>query len=139
MGLKVERSEELAVETGADIVKMRRRCGEVAREAGFRATDQTRFMTAASELARNALVHGGGGHAVVEHVRRTEDGRAGLRLTVEDTGPGIDDVDRAFEDGYTSGKGLGLGLGGARRLADDLRIETGPGRGTRVVLTKWLR
>lgn len=138
MTLRVETSESLPVASLGDIVKVRRRCGTLARELGFRSSDQTRVMTAASELARNAVVHGGGGRAHIE-VLRDVDGRHGVRLTVEDEGPGIEDVERALQDGFSSGEGLGLGLGGARRLADELEVQSEAGHGTRVVLTKWCR
>lgn len=134
----VEWSEELPLETDRDIVIVRRRCRDAAREIGFRSTDQTRLMTAASELARNTVLHGGGGLAHVQRLARA-DGRAGLRLIVEDRGPGIHDIAQAMQDGFSSGRGLGLGLSGARRLSDDLQIESRPGELTRMVLTKWLR
>ncbi|MET9666274.1 anti-sigma regulatory factor [Streptomyces sp. NPDC006475] len=103
--------------------------------AGFGLVDQTRIVTAASELARNAYVHGGGGTLAIEHVRRT--GQRGLRLSVTDQGPGIADVDRALTDGYTTGAGLGHGLGGARRLMDEFQVDTAPGQGTVVVALRW--
>src|SRR5215475_6184317 len=99
--------------------------------------DQTKLVTAASELARNTLIHGGGGHARVEPV--TNGRRNGLRLVFTDQGPGIEDVDRAFADGYSTGGGLGLGLSGARRLMDEFELVTTIGQGTRVAAVKWER
>lgn len=103
--------------------------------AGFGIVDQTRVVTAASELARNAYVHGGGGTLTVEIVRRL--GTTGIRLTVKDAGPGIDDVEAALTDGFTTGPGLGHGLGGARRLMDDFALRTEAGQGTVVTATRW--
>ena len=133
--MTVERSELLEVRTANDIVRVRQRMREWAVEAGFSLVDQTKVVTAASELARNTLEHGGGGTARVELL--ADGGRRGLRLTCEDTGPGIADVQLALRDGYTSRGGLGLGLGGARRLVSDFAIESRPGEGTRVTVTRW--
>jgi serine/threonine-protein kinase RsbT len=102
---------------------------------GFNLVDQTKIVTAASELARNTLQHGGGGSVTIDSLEDT--GRQGLRLTFEDTGPGIPDVQLALRDGFTTGTGLGLGLSGARRLSNDFRIESRVGEGTRVVITRW--
>lgn len=99
--------------------------------------DQTKIVTAASELARNTLVHGGGGNAEIELV--TEHGRTGLRACFIDAGPGIPDVDLALSGGYTTGKGLGLGLSGSRRLVDAFELDTNVGVGTRVTVIKWKR
>jgi serine/threonine-protein kinase RsbT len=97
--------------------------------------DLTKMVTAASEIARNTLDYGGGGTLTIEELR---DGiRQGVRLIFEDQGPGITDVDRAMTDGYTSGTGMGLGLGGTKRLVDQFEIESTPGQGTRVAITKW--
>ena len=104
-------------------------------DLGFGLVDQTKIVTAASELARNALIYGGGGH--VEIARMTAGARTGLRLTFVDEGPGIDDIQLAMKDGFTSGTGLGLGLGGARRLASEFAIESKPGHGTRVTIIRW--
>ena len=97
--------------------------------------DQTRIVTAASELARNTLEYGGGGRARIDVIR--EGVRIGLRITFEDKGPGIANLELALTDGYTTGRGLGLGLGGARRLMNDFQIESKPGEGTRVVVVRW--
>src|SRR6476469_3368044 len=131
----VERNEVLEVRTTNDIVRVRQRMREWAVEAGFSLVDQTKIVTAASELARNTLEHGGGGTARVELL--ADGGRRGLRLTCEDHGPGIADLQLALKDGYTSRDGLGLGLGGARRLVNEFAIESRPGEGTRVTITRW--
>ncbi|WP_264775315.1 anti-sigma regulatory factor [Deinococcus aetherius] len=101
----------------------------------FSLVEQTKLVTAASELARNTLVHGGGGVARLERVEGG--GRVGLRMTFEDQGPGIPDVGRALQDGFTTGSGLGLGLGGSKRLVGEFQIDSTPGVGTRVTATKW--
>ena len=105
-------------------------------ELKFSLIDQTKMVTAASELARNALIHGGGGEARVELVGAG--GRRGLRVVFEDHGPGIANLDEALRDGYSSGGGLGLGLGGARRLVNEFDIQSQPGKGTRVTITRWV-
>jgi serine/threonine-protein kinase RsbT len=133
--MTVERSELLEVRYANDIVRVRQRMREWAVEAGFSLVDQTKVVTAASELARNTLEHGGGGTARVELL--ADGGRRGLRLICEDAGPGIADVQLALKDGYTSRGGLGLGLGGARRLVNDFAIESRLGEGTRVTATRW--
>jgi serine/threonine-protein kinase RsbT len=101
----------------------------------FSLVDQTKIVTAASEIARNTVIYGGGGELLLEALE--DHGRHGLRLSFSDRGPGIPDVARALSDGYTSGSGLGLGLGGAKRLVNDFAIETTPGAGTTVRLTRW--
>jgi serine/threonine-protein kinase RsbT len=104
-------------------------------EAGFTLVDQTKMVTAASELARNTVLYGGGGAAILEAL---EDGsRKGVRMTFEDDGPGIADIALAMKDGYTSGNGMGLGLGGSRRLVNDFEITSTLGTGTRVVAVRW--
>ncbi|MEU7283330.1 ATP-binding protein [Streptomyces sp. NPDC045431] len=103
--------------------------------AGFGLVDQTRIVTAASELARNAYVHGGGGTLEIQLVATS--GRRGLRLTVRDQGPGIPDVEKALADGFTTGTGLGHGLGGARRLMHEFQVRSAPGGGTTVIVTRW--
>jgi serine/threonine-protein kinase RsbT len=103
--------------------------------AGFSLVDQTKLITAASELARNALGYGGGGTLLLEQLN--DGSKRGLRLTFEDQGPGIPDIDLALRDGYTTGGGLGLGLSGARRLSNEFAIESAPGKGTRVAITRW--
>jgi serine/threonine-protein kinase RsbT len=127
--------DELPLRRSEDIVRMRQLVRERAIDLGFGLVDQTKIVTAASELARNALIYGGGGH--VEIARMTAGARTGLRLTFVDEGPGIDDIQLAMKDGFTSGTGLGLGLGGARRLASEFAIESKPGHGTRVTIIRW--
>ena len=133
--MTVERSELLPVRTSNDIVRVRQLTREWSLLAGFSLVDQTKMVTAASELARNTLEHGGGGTARVELL--TEGVRRGVRLTCEDQGPGIPDIELALRDGYTSRGGLGLGLGGARRLVNEFGIESRPGEGTRVTISRW--
>jgi serine/threonine-protein kinase RsbT len=106
-------------------------------ELGFSLVDQTKMVTAASELARNTVVYGGGGTVILEALQ--QDGRDGLRLTFQDRGPGIADIALALKDGYTTGNGLGLGLGGAKRLSSEFEIFSKPGEGTRVSITRWKR
>ncbi|BBK42591.1 anti-sigma regulatory factor [Allostella vacuolata] len=106
-----------------------------ALEAGLSLVDQTKIITAASELARNTLDHGGGGHASIERLQ--EGGRRGVRIVFEDTGPGIPDVDAALRPGFTTGRGMGLGLSGARQLSNEFSIATEVGRGTRVTIARW--
>ena len=120
-----------------DVVRVRQLVRTVAVAAKLSLVDQTKLVTAASELARNTLVYGGGGGAEVAVV----DGgrRKGVRIVFSDDGPGIADVGLALTDGYTTGTGLGLGLSGARRLVDEFEIDTAPGSGTRVTVTKWTR
>jgi len=109
-----------------------RRC---AVEMGFNLVDQTKIVTASSELARNTLDYGGGGVATVETVLNGS--RAGVRITFDDEGPGIADIEQALKDGFTSGSGMGLGLGGSKRLSHEFYIESEPGRGTRVSILRW--
>lgn len=125
----------LEIAGNEDVVSVRQRAREHAQRAGFSLLEITKVVTAASELARNALEHGGGGYAEIELVQ--EGGRKGVRMTFVDDGPGIADIERALGDGYTTGKGMGLGLGGARRLLGELHIESAPGRGTRIRATRW--
>lgn len=123
----------VAITSENDIVHVRQAAREAAVRAGFSLVQQTKLVTAASELARNALVYGGGGQAGIA-VEETG-GTGTVRLTFVDSGPGIPDIEVAMTDGYTTGSGLGLGLGGARRLADQFRIESEPGKGTRIELS----
>ena len=133
--MPVLKSDVLPIRSSSDVVVVRQLVRTRAIEAAFSLVDQTRIVTAASELARNTLDYGGGGQARIEIV--SEGPRTGLRMTFEDTGPGIPDVELALQDGYTTGRGLGLGLGGARRLMNEFRIESKPGEGTRVVAVRW--
>lgn len=118
-----------------DVVRLRKMVREDMVALKFSLTDQTKMVTAASELARNVLRYGGGGHAELEQL--FEGGIGGVRVTFIDQGPGIADLDLALTDGYTTGGGMGLGLSGARRLADSFDIESAPGKGTTVTITKW--
>jgi serine/threonine-protein kinase RsbT len=118
-----------------DISRVRQVTRAWATELGFSLVEQTKIVTAASELARNAIVYGGGGKV---HLEALNDGRRrGLRLTFEDQGPGIANIEQALQDGYTTGTGLGLGLGGARRLSNEFHLVSAPGQGTRVTIARW--
>jgi len=128
-------SESLPLTASEHILTVRRMVRQRAIEIGFSLVDQTKVVTAASELARNTIQHGGGGHAVVEIV--TQGPRRGLRLAFEDRGPGIADIELAMRDGYSTAGGLGLGLSGAKRLSNEFSISSTPGAGTRVVITRW--
>lgn len=131
----IVRDESRPILRGEDVVTARKLVREWSVAAGFGIVDQTKMVTAASELARNMVQHGGGG--VMRLQSLDDEARRGLRVTFEDQGPGISDVEQALRDGYSSGNGLGLGLGGARRLSDEFAIHTEPGRGTRVTITRW--
>jgi serine/threonine-protein kinase RsbT len=128
-------SDQRAIQSAEDVVSVRQMVRQRAVEVGFNLVDQTKIVTAASELARNTLQYGGGGMVTIDTVENL--GRRGVRLTFEDDGPGISDVDLAMKDGYTTGGGLGLGLSGARRLSSDFSIQSAPGQGTRVTITRW--
>lgn len=131
-----EQSDEvMTIGTSEDIVLVRQAVRSWAIRQGFSLVDQTKIVTAASELARNALEYGGGGEVRLQAL--TEGFRRGLRLTFIDHGPGIPDIELALQDGYTTGSGLGLGLGGARRLVNDFEITSRPGEGTRVMIARW--
>jgi serine/threonine-protein kinase RsbT len=118
-----------------DVVRMRQAVRECLVSIGFSLIDQTKMITAASELGRNTLRYGGGGEA---HIHKVIDGsRRGVTLSFIDQGPGIADVELALTDGYTTGNGMGLGLSGARRLADEFELDTAPGAGTTVRISKW--
>jgi serine/threonine-protein kinase RsbT len=128
-------TEEKQIQTSEDVVLVRQAVRARAVELGFSLVDQTKLVTAASELARNALEHGGGGRMLLEVLN---DGvRRAVRLTFEDQGPGIKDVNQALKDGFTTGRGLGLGLGGAKRLSNEFSIDSRVGEGTRVTITRW--
>lgn len=129
------RSDELPIRSGDDVVRVRQAVRARAVEIGLSLVDQTKIVTAASELARNTLDYGGGGTALIEVVH--EGPRRGVRLTFEDQGPGIADIAQALKDGYTTGGGLGLGLGGAKRLSNEFAVVSAPGQGTRVTITRW--
>ena len=133
--MPVLKQETLELRTEADIVHVRQAVRAWAVELGFSLVEQTKIVTAASELARNTLGYGGGGTLRMDAVE--ERARRGLRLTFEDQGPGIPDIQLALKDGYTTGSGLGLGLGGSKRLVNEFDITSRPGEGTRVVITRW--
>jgi serine/threonine-protein kinase RsbT len=133
--MPAESHETLNIRSSADVVSVRQATRALAERVGFSLVDLTKLVTAASELARNTIDYGGGGTVRLELM---ENGvRRGVRLTFEDQGPGIPDVQLALKDGYTSGGGLGLGLGGARRLVNDFTIESSPGVGTRIMIARW--
>ncbi|AFZ66129.1 anti-sigma regulatory factor [Deinococcus peraridilitoris] len=134
MSTSTARNDRMAVRSEDDVVRVRQAVRQLAVELGFGLVDQTKLVTAASELARNTLVHGGGGHVQLEPHHAP---RRGLRLTFEDQGPGIPDIALALTDGYTTGGGLGLGLSGAQRLMSEFSIDTLPGQYTRVTIVKW--
>jgi serine/threonine-protein kinase RsbT len=133
--MAVVRDETRPLRTGDDVVRVRQVVREWAVGTGFSLVDQTKIITAASELARNAVTHGGGG---MVRLQALNDGpKRGLRLVFEDQGPGIADVEQAVRDGFTTGSGLGLGLGGAKRLMNEFEVASRLGEGTRVTVTRW--
>jgi serine/threonine-protein kinase RsbT len=133
--MSVVRSEAVPVRAESDVVLVRQTVRAWATSLGFSLVDQTKLVTAASELARNTVVYGGGGTLTLEALE--EGVRRGLRLRFADEGPGIADLALALTDGYTTGGGLGLGLSGARRLSNEFDIDSAPGRGTRVTIARW--
>lgn len=129
------RREVLQLRADADVVRARQVVRSMCVELGFSLVDLTKMVTAASELARNTLIHGRGGTITIESL---EDGpRRGVRMTFEDEGPGIPDIGRALQDGFTTGNGMGLGLGGSRRLVNEFDIQSNAGTGTRVIALRW--
>lgn len=129
------KTEILEIRASDDIVRVRQKVRSYAVDVGLGLVDQTKVVTAASELARNTLDYGGGGSATISTV---EEGlRRGVRIVFEDKGPGIADLSRALQDGYSTGGGLGLGLSGARRLSNEFDIQSEPGAGTRVTIARW--
>ena len=129
------RREQLPLKNSSDVVLARQKVRQWATELRFSLVDQTKLVTAASELARNALDHGKGGHMVIEEV--AAGARVGLRLTFEDQGPGIPNLELALKDGYTSGGGMGLGLGGSKRLVNEFVIDSAVGIGTKITVVRW--
>jgi serine/threonine-protein kinase RsbT len=125
----------LELDSEQHVVTARQAVRKLAQAHGFSLIEQTKLVTAASELARNTLIHGGGGHMTMEPLR--EGGRVGIRLVFVDQGPGIADMQLAMTDGWTSGSGLGLGLSGSKRLASEFDIVSAPGQGTRVTIVRW--
>lgn len=128
-------AETLPIRSEEDVVRVRHAVRRLAVDAKFSLVDQTKLVTAASELARNTLIHGGGGLVRLDRVH--SGGRVGLCMTFEDEGPGISDIGRALQDGFTTGSGLGLGLGGSKRLVNEFSVNSTPGVGTRITATKW--
>ncbi len=133
--MQVEKSEALSVQNSEDVVRVRQAVRNQAIAIGLSLVDQTKVVTAASEIARNTIDYGGGGMLMLETVQ--QNGRRGVRMIFTDHGPGIPDIKRALEDGYTTGNGLGLGLSGAKRLCSEFNIETAPNVGTKVSLIRW--
>jgi serine/threonine-protein kinase RsbT len=132
--MSVVHSEIIPVDSEPDMVTVRRRVREVAGKVGLSLVDQTKLVTAASELARNTLIYGGGGSMQLESLNGP---RLGVRLTFVDNGPGIPNIELALRDGFTTGTGLGLGLGGSKRLVHEFEIDSKAGQGTRVAVTRW--
>ena len=127
--------DERQVRSTDDVVLVRQAVRQRAVDLGFNLVDQTKLVTAASELARNLVQHAGGGVVRIESI--AEGARRGLRLVFKDEGPGIADVDLAMRDGYSTAGGLGLGLSGAKRLSNDFHIDSAPGKGTRITIARW--
>ena len=133
--MRVLTSDCFNLRSSEDVVAARQEVRKKAVGLGFGLVDQTKFVTASSELARNTLVHGGGGSVRVEIVQQGV--RSGIRLVFEDQGPGIADIEKALQDGFTTGNGMGLGLGGAKRLSHEFDIVSAPGQGTRITIVRW--
>ena len=132
--MAVVSSDTMPIQAEADVVSARQKVRTAAAQLGFTLVDQTKLVTAASELARNTLIYGGGG---MLHLQSLNGPRTGLRLVFEDKGPGIADINLALRDGFTTGNGLGLGLGGAKRLVNEFDIQSRPGEGTRITVVRW--
>jgi serine/threonine-protein kinase RsbT len=135
MAIRVLSAESMEIRTSDDVVLVRQAVRKKSIALGLGLVDQTKVVTASSELARNTLDYGGGGTVQLELVENG--GRSGLRVTFEDQGPGIVDLDLALTDGYTTGHGMGLGLSGAKRLSNEFEIWSKPGEGTRVSILRW--
>lgn len=123
------------IRSNDDIIRVRRAARDFLEERKFSLIDQTKMITAASELARNILLYAGEGSVEIEGIE--EGGRVGVKMTFRDQGPGISDIEQAMHDGFTTGNGLGLGLGGSKRLVNEFEIESTPGKGTRVSILRW--
>ncbi len=133
--MKLLKSETIEVREQGDIVRARQKVRTLALEIGFSVVDQTKLVTAASELARNTYQHGGGGSVTLEVIDDHQ--KQGLRMVFADNGPGIIDLELAMKDGYSTANGLGLGLSGSRRLVDEFEITSKPGQGTTIRATRW--
>jgi serine/threonine-protein kinase RsbT len=133
--MSVLKREQLPLKTSSDVVAARQKVRQWATDLRFSLVDQTKLVTAASELARNALDHGQGGEMTMEVVNGLA--KTGLRLIFEDSGPGIADIEMAMKDGYTTGSGMGLGLGGSKRLVNEFAIESQVGKGTKITVLRW--
>lgn len=133
--MEVIKEASAPIQTSSDVVKVRQLVREWASTLGFSLVEQTKIVTAASELARNAYEHGGGGTVRMQSINNAS--RRGLRLTFADEGPGIANLEQALKDGFSTGAGMGLGLGGAKRLVNDFSIDSTPGQGTRVTIVRW--
>lgn len=133
--MKPLKAETLPIQNSADVVLARQKVRQWAAEIKLSLVDQTKLVTAASELGRNTLDHGRGGSMTIELLEDT--GRNGVRLVFEDQGPGIPDIQAALKDGFTTGNGMGLGLGGSKRLVNDFHIDSAPGKGTRIAVIRW--
>lgn len=131
----MQKNEIISINSSSDVVLVRQAVRQFAVELGFSLINQTKIVTGASELARNTLEHGGGGTVNIEALDRGT--RRGLRLTFEDSGPGIPDLELALKDGFTTGNGLGMGLSGTKRLVNEFEIVSRVGEGTRITITKW--
>ena len=133
--MTILKSESIPIMVEEDVVRARQLTRKWAVDLGFKIVDQTKFVTAVSELARNTLIYGKGGFMLLEGLEKNL--RKGLRVTFEDRGPGIPDIAKAMENGFTTGHGLGLGLGGAKRLSNEFEILSKPGQGTRITIARW--
>ncbi|WP_254509234.1 anti-sigma regulatory factor [Anatilimnocola floriformis] len=133
--MPVIKTETLPVQTDQDIVLVRQTVRKLSQQAAFSLVDQTKFVTAASELARNTVIYGGGG--TMQWETFTEGVRNCVRLTFVDQGPGIANLELALTDGWTSGRGMGMGLSGSKRLVNEFDIQSAPGKGTRVMIARW--
>ena len=133
--MHISKTETIPVRTAGEVVGVRHAVRRWAVELGFSLVEQTKMVTAASELARNALEHGGGGRVRMQALNNET--RRGVKLTFSDEGPGIANLEQALKDGFSTGSGMGLGLSGAKRLANEFEIESAPGQGTKVTITRW--
>ena len=133
--MSAQKLELVPIQTSSDVVLVRQRVRQWATDLRFTLVDQTKLVTAASELARNALDHGKGGQMTMEILNGAS--RVGLKLVFEDSGPGIPDIEQALKDGFTTGSGMGLGLGGSKRLVNEFAIESKVGKGTKVTVVRW--